>query len=277
MRQSKEKVNNMSVTFGNSQDIEVTGKLAKEPEMRYTPDGKAVTEFSVPVHKYKGQDPASGKPVNETIWFNVTCWEKEAETINKHCHKGDIVFVRGELQFDPATGGPRIWTNQQTGAAQSGFKITAHKVIVNSMGPKTNAQPDDFPVDPQWGNAQPQQQSPVPPQQGGFAQPQPGFAQQPVQGGFPQQPQPQPPYVQPGQQYTQAPNVQPQPQYQQPVQPQYQQTAQPQYQQPQQSQAQGQPAGFVVPPVNVPGTQGRPQFNPQPQVQPQAPNQAKPW
>ena len=258
----------MSVTFGNSQDIEVTGKLAKEPEMRYTPDGKAVTEFSVPVHKYKGQDQATGKPINETIWFNVTCWEKEAETINKHCHKGDIVFVRGELQFDPATGGPRIWNNQQTGAAQSSFKITAHKVIVNSTGPKTNAQPDDFPVDPQWGNTQSQQGSSTPQPQGGFTpQPQTGFAQQPVQGGFVQQPTPQPQYVQAGPQFTQAqvPSVQPQQQYQQP--------AQPQYQQPQQPQAQPQQAGFVVPPLNNPAQPQRQQFNPQPQN----PTQATPW
>lgn len=97
-------------------EIEFIGNLGKDPEMRYTPDGKAVTSFSV----------ASSNRKDETAWFNVTAWEKLAETCNQFLHKGSKVFVKGTLKPD-TTGGPRVYEKKDGGWAAS-YEVTASKV-----------------------------------------------------------------------------------------------------------------------------------------------------
>ena len=105
--------------------IIVVGNLGKEPEMRYTPGGQAVTNFSVATNRqYQGTD---GQMVKETIWFRISVWGKQAETCNTYLHKGSKVLVEGRLQPDPATGGPRIW-NRQDGTPNASYEITAGTV-----------------------------------------------------------------------------------------------------------------------------------------------------
>jgi single-strand DNA-binding protein len=105
--------------------IIVVGNLGREPEMRYTPGGQAVTNFSVATNRqYQGTD---GQMVKETIWFRISVWGKQAETCNTYLHKGSKVLVEGRLQPDPATGGPRIW-NRQDGTPNASYEITAGTV-----------------------------------------------------------------------------------------------------------------------------------------------------
>lgn len=105
--------------------IIVVGNLGREPEMRYTPGGQAVTNFSVATNRqYQGND---GQMVKETIWFRISVWGKQAETCNTYLHKGSKVLVEGRLQPDPATGGPRIW-NRQDGTPNASFEIVANTV-----------------------------------------------------------------------------------------------------------------------------------------------------
>lgn len=105
--------------------IIIVGNLGKEPEMRYTPSGQAVTSFSVASSRqYTG---SNGQPVKETIWFRVSAWGKQAETCNQYLHKGSKVLVEGRLTPDQATGGPRIW-NRQDGTPAASFEVTANTV-----------------------------------------------------------------------------------------------------------------------------------------------------
>ena len=61
--------------------IIIVGNLGKDPEMRYTPSGQAVTNFNVATNRqYTASD---GSPVKETIWFRVSTWGKTAETCNQ--------------------------------------------------------------------------------------------------------------------------------------------------------------------------------------------------
>src|SRR5437588_11434989 len=64
------------------------GRLGKDPEMNYTPSGKAVTKFSLAVDQGKGQ---------ETLWLNIVCWNDLAERMNEYVSKGQLVFVQGRL------------------------------------------------------------------------------------------------------------------------------------------------------------------------------------
>lgn len=105
--------------------IILVGRLGRDPEMRYTPSGKAVTSFSLATDR-RGSDP-EGKPTRETVWFRITVWDKQAENVNQYLKKGSMVLVEGRMQADPATGGPRIWTDKE-GKARASFEVTASTV-----------------------------------------------------------------------------------------------------------------------------------------------------
>lgn len=106
------------------QTIIVVGNVGREPEMRYTPSGQAVTSFSVATNRnYTGQN---GQQVKETIWFRITAWGKLAETCNQFLHKGSKVLIEGRLVAD-ANGNPRTWTDQ-SGATRASFEISASTV-----------------------------------------------------------------------------------------------------------------------------------------------------
>lgn len=105
--------------------IIIVGNLGRDPEMRYTPSGQAVTNFSVATNR---QFTASnGESVKETTWFRVSAWGRLAETTHQYLRKGSRVLVEGRLNPDPATGGPRIW-NRQDGSPAASFEITANVV-----------------------------------------------------------------------------------------------------------------------------------------------------
>lgn len=102
----------------------VVGNVGKEPEMRYTPSGQAVTSFSVASNrKYTTRD----EEVTETIWFRVTAWGKLAETCNEYLGKGMKVLVEGRLTPDKETGGPHVY-KRQDGTSGANFEIKAAEV-----------------------------------------------------------------------------------------------------------------------------------------------------
>ena len=105
------------------QKIVIVGNLGGDPEMRYMPDGTAVTNFSVASNR-RWTDGASGQPRDETTWFRVSVWRKQAETANQYLKRGSKVLVEGRLKPDPATGGPRTFTRQD-GTIGASFEITA--------------------------------------------------------------------------------------------------------------------------------------------------------
>lgn len=112
--------------------IIIVGNLGKDPEMKYTPSGQPVTNFSVASNR-SYNDP-SGQPVKETIWFRVTTWGKLAETCNQHLQSGSKVLVEGRLTPDPDTGGPRVW-NRQDGSAGASYEVNGSTVrFLSSKG-----------------------------------------------------------------------------------------------------------------------------------------------
>lgn len=111
--------------------IIIVGNLGRDPEMRYTPTGQAVTNF--PVATNRQYTASSGETVKETIWFRVSVWGKQAESCNQFLRKGGKVLVEGRLNPDPNTGGPRIWQGQSGPGAS--FEVTAGTVrFLSSRG-----------------------------------------------------------------------------------------------------------------------------------------------
>ncbi len=105
--------------------IIIVGNVGRDPEMRYTPSGQAVTSFSVATNRQYSNN--NGELIKETTWFRVSAWGKQAETCNQYLKKGSKVLVEGRLTPDKETGGPRIW-NGQDGAARASFEVTAQTV-----------------------------------------------------------------------------------------------------------------------------------------------------
>ena len=104
--------------------IIIAGHLGRDPEMRYLPDGRPVTTFSVAsTRRWTGQD---GQPQEETIWFRVSAFGKLAETCNQFLAKGRAVLVEGRLRPDDR-GNPRTWVGQD-GMVHASYEVTANTV-----------------------------------------------------------------------------------------------------------------------------------------------------
>ncbi len=99
------------------QKLIIIGNLGKDPEMRYTTDGKAVTTFSV----------AASNRKDETVWFRVSTWDKQAETCNQYLKKGSKVLVEGRLQSDKESGGPKLY-QRKDGTWGASFEVAADTV-----------------------------------------------------------------------------------------------------------------------------------------------------
>jgi single-strand DNA-binding protein len=108
------------------QKLVITGNLGQDPEMRYMPDGQPVANFSVACNrKWTNQD--TGEQQEETTWYRVSVWGRQAEACNEYLEKGRQVLVEGRLRPDPNTGGPRLWTRQD-GSVGASYEMVANQV-----------------------------------------------------------------------------------------------------------------------------------------------------
>jgi single-strand DNA-binding protein len=107
------------------QKLVLVGNLGGDPEMRYTPSGQAVTNFSLAVNNNRVDE--DGVVHESTTWFRISVWGKQAEVCNQYLSKGRQVLVEGRLTIDKETGGPRIWTDQN-GQPRASFEVSAFDV-----------------------------------------------------------------------------------------------------------------------------------------------------
>ena len=108
--------------------VMVIGNLGRNPEMRYTPSGRAVTSFSVATSR--SWVNAEGTRREETEWFNVVAWGNLAEICKQHLTKGQQVYVEGRLQT-------RGWEDQ-SGKKHYRTELVANEMIV--LGERKSAE-----------------------------------------------------------------------------------------------------------------------------------------
>lgn len=106
--------------------IVIVGNLGRDPEMRYTPGGQAVTNFSVASNRQ--YTSSSGERIKETVWFRISAWGRQAETSNQYLRTGSQVLIEGRITPDRESGGPRIWTRQD-GTPAASYEVTAERVV----------------------------------------------------------------------------------------------------------------------------------------------------
>jgi single-strand DNA-binding protein len=90
------------------------GNLTRDPEVRYTPKGTAVTDLGIAVNRQYTLD--SGEKREEVTFVDVTFWGRTAEVAAEYLRKGRSVFIEGRLQLD-------TWDDKQTGQKRSKLKV----------------------------------------------------------------------------------------------------------------------------------------------------------
>ncbi len=108
------------------QKIVIVGNLGRDPEMRYTPTGQGVTNFSVATNRQ--YTASSGEKVKETTWFRISAWGRQAETCNQYLKSGSRVLVEGRMNPDKETGNPRVF-QRNDGSSGSSYEIVSERVV----------------------------------------------------------------------------------------------------------------------------------------------------
>jgi single-strand DNA-binding protein len=77
--------------------VQLIGYLGKDPESRFIPTGKKVTNFSVAVTEHW---KAGDESREHTEWVNIEAWERLGEIAEQYLHKGSLVYIEGRLRTD---------------------------------------------------------------------------------------------------------------------------------------------------------------------------------
>jgi single-strand DNA-binding protein len=77
--------------------IQIIGNLGRDPELRYTPNGRPVASFTVAVNQSQ-KNQQSGEWIESTDWFRVSVWGDRGERVAEQLRKGSRVFVDGRFR-----------------------------------------------------------------------------------------------------------------------------------------------------------------------------------
>ncbi len=100
--------------------VMIIGNLGSDPEMRYTPSNRAVTQFNVAVNQ-STKNQQTGEWVEETDWFRVSVWGDRAERMAESLRKGNKVFVEGRFKTREFEG--------RDGQKRTSLEITADSIV----------------------------------------------------------------------------------------------------------------------------------------------------
>src|SRR3954449_2428352 len=112
------------------------GNLTRDPEVRYTPKGTAVTELGMAVNRVYSAE--NGEKREETTFVDVTLWGRTAEIAGEYLKKGRPVFIEGRLQLD-------TWDDKQSGQKRSKLKVVGEGLQL--LGGRGSAECDEVEAD----------------------------------------------------------------------------------------------------------------------------------
>ena len=103
------------------------GNLTRDPEVRYTPSGTAVTDLGLAVNRY-WFDKQANERREETTFVDVTLWGRQAEVAGEYLAKGRPVLIEGRLHLDS-------WDDRETGQKRSKLKVIGETMqLLGSRG-----------------------------------------------------------------------------------------------------------------------------------------------
>lgn len=153
--------------------VMLIGNLTRDPEVRYTPKGTAVTDIGLAVNRVYSTD--DGDKREETTFVDITLWGRQAEIAGQYMKKGRPIYVEGRLQLD-------TWDDKQSGQKRSKLKVVGDNFQFlgsrednaggggggqgHSSAPPQQQQPSSAPPEQQQAPP-PQEQAPPPQSTGG--------------------------------------------------------------------------------------------------------------
>ncbi len=116
----------------------LVGRLGKDPEVRYTPDGMMVTNFSLATDEQRKDK--SGERVQRTEWHRIVTFGKLAEICGKYLIKGKLVYVEGRIQT-------RGWEDKEGSKRYTTEIVASDMKMLDSKGQRgADGSPDEPPV-----------------------------------------------------------------------------------------------------------------------------------
>ncbi len=97
----------------------LVGNCTRDPEVRYTPKGTAVTDLGLAMNRYYSSD--GGEKREETTFVDVTLWGRQAEVAAEYLKKGRPVYIEGRLQMDS-------WEDKNSGQKRSKLKVVGEQM-----------------------------------------------------------------------------------------------------------------------------------------------------
>ncbi len=120
--------------------ITIVGYLGRDPELRFTPNGDAVCSFTVATTERRKD--ATGEPRDETTWFRITVWRRQAEIANEYLSKGKQVYVEGRLRQTEYT--------DRDGNRRTALEVTASDIqFLSAKGEGAESKSEPEPARPQ--------------------------------------------------------------------------------------------------------------------------------
>jgi single-strand DNA-binding protein len=116
--------------------VMLIGNLGRDPEIRYTPQGTAVANFSIATSK-QWTDKASGEKKQRTEWHRIVFWGNQAEIIGQYLSKGRQVYVEGELQT-------RKWTDNNSVERYTTEIVGNSFLMLGNKGDQTEGATQNF-------------------------------------------------------------------------------------------------------------------------------------
>lgn len=111
--------------MANLNKVMLIGNLTRDPELRHTPKGTAVSELSLAINRVWNND--QGQKQEETTFVEVTLWGRQAELAQQYLTKGRPVYIEGRLQLDS-------WDDKETGKKRSKLRVIGENMQFLSSG-----------------------------------------------------------------------------------------------------------------------------------------------
>lgn len=111
--------------MANLNKVQLIGNITRDPEIKYTPKGSAVTDLGIAINRYYTTE--TGEKKEEATFVDVTLWGRQAEIAGEYCKKGRSVYIEGRLQLDS-------WEDKATGQKRNKLRVVGDSMQL--LGPK---------------------------------------------------------------------------------------------------------------------------------------------
>jgi single-strand DNA-binding protein len=111
--------------MANLNKVQLIGNVTRDPEVKYTPKGSAVTDLGLAINRFYTTE--TGEKKEEVTFVDVTLWGRQAEIAGEYCKKGRSIYVEGRLQLDS-------WEDKATGQKRNRLRVVGDTMQL--LGPK---------------------------------------------------------------------------------------------------------------------------------------------